>query len=182
LKSPITLTRSAFGAHTPKCTPVVRPTVMRCAPSFSKIRLWVPSPNRWRFEIGEHAAVAVGVVDLGRVIGERDLQAVVRNGTVRLLVEAGLEHAGVGRSRHRDPRAGRFQEDLDRARGRLKNRTMKPPPDGSGCGPSSANGSHWRPEVRAASAPSSAEATANYCRSIVTDLMTTGVTACSPAW
>ena len=29
LKSPMTLTRSAFGAQTAKCTPVVVPTVMR---------------------------------------------------------------------------------------------------------------------------------------------------------
>ena len=38
LKSPTTLTRSAFGAHTAKCTPVVDPTRMRCAPSFSNAR------------------------------------------------------------------------------------------------------------------------------------------------
>jgi len=38
LKSPTTLTRSAFGAQTAKCTPRVPPNVMQCDPSFSNIR------------------------------------------------------------------------------------------------------------------------------------------------
>ena len=38
LKSPMRLTRSAFGAHRAKCTPVVEPTATRCAPSFSNAR------------------------------------------------------------------------------------------------------------------------------------------------
>ena len=38
LKSPTRLTRSALGAHTAKCTPVVEPTAIRCAPSFSNAR------------------------------------------------------------------------------------------------------------------------------------------------
>ena len=35
LKSPMTLTRWADGAHTAKCTPRVPPRVVTCAPSFS---------------------------------------------------------------------------------------------------------------------------------------------------
>jgi hypothetical protein len=38
LKSPTTLTRCAFGAHTEKCTPVTPPMVMRCEPRRSQAR------------------------------------------------------------------------------------------------------------------------------------------------
>ena len=38
LKSPMTLTRCALGAHTAKCTPVTPPTVITCEPSFSHAR------------------------------------------------------------------------------------------------------------------------------------------------
>ena len=38
LKSPTTLTRSAFGAHTAKCTPTAPFNVMMCEPSFSNAR------------------------------------------------------------------------------------------------------------------------------------------------
>ena len=66
LKSPITLTRSAFGAHTAKCTPVVEPIVIRCAPSFSKIAKVRAFAEQVEIEIGEDASVAIRIVDLDR--------------------------------------------------------------------------------------------------------------------
>jgi len=46
LKSPITETRSASGAHTAKYAPSRPLTLMRWAPSFSYRWVWVPSLNR----------------------------------------------------------------------------------------------------------------------------------------
>ena len=48
LKSPTTLTRSALGAHTAKCTPAIIPQCIGCAPSFSYARSCVPSLIRCR--------------------------------------------------------------------------------------------------------------------------------------
>ena len=48
LKSPMTLTCSALGAQTAKCTPALPSTSRRCAPSFSYARCSVPSLNRCR--------------------------------------------------------------------------------------------------------------------------------------
>ena len=46
LKSPTTLTRWAFGAHTAKLAPGTPSIVRNCAPSFSKIFRSSPLPNR----------------------------------------------------------------------------------------------------------------------------------------
>src|SRR5487761_2650328 len=48
LKSPMTETLSAFGAQTANCTPRWPFLSLRCAPSFSYARVWVPSASRYR--------------------------------------------------------------------------------------------------------------------------------------
>ena len=67
LKSPITLTRSAFGAHTAKCTPVVVPGDAVRAELLERAVVRALA-EQVQIEIGEHAAVAVRIVDLDDVV------------------------------------------------------------------------------------------------------------------
>src|SRR5437867_12924095 len=79
LKSPITLTASAFGAHTAKNTPV-RPSgvVIGCAPNFWYTWACVPSLNRYRSKsvsglatpgVAAGGAATLAVLVLVRVLG-----------------------------------------------------------------------------------------------------------------
>ena len=72
LKSPITLTRSAFGAHTAKCTPVVVPDGDAVRAELLERAVVRAFAEQVQIEIGEHAAVAIRIVDLDDVIaGDR---------------------------------------------------------------------------------------------------------------
>src|SRR5919202_2834479 len=86
LKSPMTLTVSAFGAQTENTTPGVPSTVTTCAPSLSWIRTWVPSLNRYRSKsvskLGWVLAFRMGACVIGILLNRGTLRAGPR---VRLL-------------------------------------------------------------------------------------------------
>ena len=72
LKSPITLTRSAFGAHTAKCTPVVVADGDAVRAELLERAVVRALAEQVQIEVGEHAAVAVRIVDLDDVVaGDR---------------------------------------------------------------------------------------------------------------
>ena len=158
LKSPMTLTRSALGAHTAKCTPVAAPRWIRCASSFLERAVERSFGKEMEIEIGQDAAVAVGIVELDHVIARvGDAQPVVgQTGPRRARFRRGRAGHGAASAagpapvlsrrtfsradekihglRGRDAACGR------RSRGRLA----------AGCGPSTANGSGFRPPTRSA--------------------------------
>ena len=72
LKSPTTLTRSAFGAHTAKCTPVVGAEADAVRAELLERPVVRAFAEQMQIEVGEHAAVAVRIVDLDLMaVGER---------------------------------------------------------------------------------------------------------------
>ena len=68
LKSPMTLTRSAFGAQTAKCTPVVDADGDAVRAELLERAVVRALAEQVQIEVGEHAAVAVRIVDLDDVI------------------------------------------------------------------------------------------------------------------
>ena len=64
LKSPMTLTRSALGAHTAKCTPVVDADRDAMRAELLEGAVVRPFAEQMQIEVGQHAAVAIRIVDL----------------------------------------------------------------------------------------------------------------------
>ena len=124
LKSPITLTRSAFGAHTAKCTPVVEPDVDAVRAELLEGAVMRAFAEQVQIEIGQHAAVAIRIVDLdGRVTRVRDPQSIVRDTRPILPLpprKPDFENAGGISPVHRDNGLARHEVQVDAARRRLK--------------------------------------------------------------
>ena len=158
LKSPITLTRSALGAQTAKCTPVVEPIRDAVRAELLEDPKVPALAEQVEIEIAEDTSVPIRIVDLDHVIaGKREPKAVIEGarigGHARLRgLDHRLEETGRPAPGHRHQLARRDQPELDRARGGMERPHDDAAAASSGWGPSTANGSRFTPFARATSA------------------------------